>query len=98
MQEYTACRAILDYRSIVKLAVLLGLCAGTFSLPFLFILDAGVSVFGALNVLFGAPVAGAGCGLLMGVLGYPLYAWFSSRCGGQQFSGLFKVTATGDDT
>ena len=90
-ETHASCRVILSYPSLVKLTVLLGFCAGVFAGPLLLLLTAGGGSYGALNLLFGAPIAGAATGLLMSVLGSPLYAWISSKSNGRIYTGSFQI-------
>jgi len=87
---YGECRVRLNYSSLVKLTVLLGFCAGLFAIPLLLITSLG-NTFGLLNLLIGTPIAGAATGLLLSILGSPIYSWFTARSHGQLFNGTFQV-------
>jgi len=87
---YDACRVRLNYGSLVKLTLLLGFCAGLFAIPLLLLTSVGNN-FGLLNVIIGAPLAGAGTGLLLSIMGSPIYSWWTARSHGQYFTGAFQV-------
>jgi len=89
---YGECRVRLNYGSLVKLTVLLGFCAGLFAAPLLLLTSLG-KTYGLLNLLIGAPVTGAGTGLLLSILGSPIYAWWTARTNGQLFTGTFQVNS-----
>ncbi len=89
---YGECRVRLNYGSLVKLTVLLGLCAGLFAAPLLLLTSLG-KTYGLLSLLIGAPVTGAGTGLLLAILGSPIYAWWTARTNGKLFTGSFQVNS-----
>ncbi|HEC17476.1 MAG TPA: hypothetical protein ENI99_13025 [Sedimenticola sp.] len=90
---FTKCRLKLDYPSLIRLAALLGLCAGVLAIPFVLLLTSGMAKFNIVSVIFFAPLSGAVAGLLMAVLGYPLYSWVFVKLDGQVYSGYFQVIA-----
>jgi len=90
---YTKCRIRFNYSSLIKLNLLLGFCAGLLSIPVLFLLNAGSGTLSIVTVIVGAPISGAAGGLLVVILGYPLYSWFTSRTNGQEYAGTFQVKA-----
>lgn len=87
---YGECRVRLNYGALVKLTVLLGFCAGLFAVPLLLLTSLG-NTYGLLNLIAGAPVAGAFTGLLLAVLGSPIYTWWTLRTHGQRFTGTFQI-------
>ncbi len=89
-RKYYECRVRLNYGSLVRLTVLLGFCAGLFAIPLLLLTSLG-QTYGLLNLMAGAPVAGALTGLLLAVLGSPVYTWWTLRTDGQRFTGTFQV-------
>lgn len=93
----TRCRLRLDYISLVKLGLLLGSCAGIFSIPLIFLLYSGASSLGFVNVMIGAPFCGAATGLVMVVLGFPVYSWISAKTDGQAYSGKFQIIPDQDE-
>jgi len=97
INKSTRCRVRLDYVSLVKLALLLGSCAGIFSIPLLFLLYSGASRLGIVNVMIGAPLCGAATGLVMVVLGFPVYSWISAKTDGQVYSGIFQIIPDQDE-
>jgi len=88
---YTKCRVKFDYGSLVKLTMLLGLCAGLLSVPLVLLLSLGQQTFGIFEIIIGAPITGLCGGLIMAVLGYPLFTWLGSRTGGQRYTGSFQM-------
>jgi len=89
-ETYGQCRVRLTYGSLVKLTVLLGFCAGLFAIPLLFLTSVG-KTYGLLNLLVGAPIAGAATGMLLAILGSPIYSWWTAKSNGQIFTGTFEV-------
>jgi len=87
---YGQCRVRLNYSSLVKLTILLGFCAGLFATPLLLLTSLG-NTYGLLNLLIGAPIAGAATGLLLAILGSPIYSWWTAKSHGQLFTGTFQV-------
>ena len=92
-EPYTRCRTKLDYVSLIKLNLLLGFCAGILSVPFMFLLYSGIGTLSTVNILIGAPICGVIAGLLITVLGYPLYSWITSKTSGHVYSGTFQIDA-----
>ena len=90
---FTECRLKLNYVSLIKLSFLLGFCAGVVSIPFVLLLTAEIAKFNIVSVIFCAPISGVILGLLMAVLGYPLYSWITAKIDGQVLSGFFQVNA-----
>ncbi len=89
---YGECRVRLSYGSLVKLMMLLGFCAGLFAVPLLLLMSLGNS-YGLLNVVIGSPIAGIGTGLLLAILGSPVYMWWTARANGQRLSGAFQINS-----
>ena len=89
-ETYGQCRVRLNYGSLVKLTVLLGFCAGLFAAPLLLLTSLG-KTYGLLNLLIGSPIAGAATGLLLAILGSPIYSWWTAKSNGQLFTGTFEV-------
>ena len=75
----------LDFRSLFVFSTILGFCFGVLSIPIVFIsnlIKIGPGHFFPemiLIVLVGAPATGIMTGVLMGVIGYPIYKWVSGR-------------------
>lgn len=88
---YTECRLKLNYVSLIKLTVLLGFCAGVLSIPVVLLLTSGMGKFNVVGVIFSVPISGAIAGLLIAILGYPLYSWITVKMDGQIYSGFFQV-------
>ncbi len=89
---YGECRVRLNYGSLVKLTMLLGFCAGVFAVPLLLLTSLGKN-YGLLNLIAGAPVAGVFTGLLLAILGSPIYTWWTARINGQRFTGTFQINS-----
>lgn len=89
-ETYGQCRVRLNYGSLVKLTVLLGFCAGLFATPLLLLTSLG-KTYGLLNLLIGSPLTGAATGLLLSILGSPVYSWWTTKSNGQLFTGTFQV-------
>ena len=89
---YGGCRVRLNYGSLVKLTVLLGFCAGLFAVPLLLLMSFG-NTYGLLNVVIGSPVVGACTGLLLSILGSPVYTWWTARTNGQCLAGTFQINS-----
>ncbi len=87
---YGQCRVRLTYGSLVKFTVLLGFCAGLFAIPLLLLTSLG-KTYGLLNLLIGATIIGAVTGLLLSVLGSPIYSWWMVKSNGQLLTGSFQV-------
>jgi len=87
---YGQCRVRLTYGSLVKLTVLLGFCAGLFATPLLLLTSLG-KTYGLLNLLIGSPIVGAATGLLLSILGSPIYSWWLAKSNGQRLTGTFQV-------
>ena len=90
---YTRCRTKLNYTSLIKLNLLLGFCAGILSVPLIILLYSGAGTLGIVNILIGAPICGVIAGLLITVLGFPLYSWIISKKNGHVYTGTFQVDA-----
>lgn len=94
-ENYKACRLQIDFASLVKLCTLVGLCYGITTIPIFLIFsiggsESGTSAFSFLPVLLiASPLGGALGGALMGILGYPLYQWVSTKTQGQTYTGIF---------
>ena len=91
-EHYSACRLQLDFRSLIRMASLLGLCSGIGFIPLILFLNAGTATNTISTILFVfllAPVIGALNGALSGMVGYPLYKWLSTRSKGQVYQGIF---------
>lgn len=96
-ENYKACRLQIDFGSLVKLCTIVGLCYGIMSIPLILFVSmvnseggspgAGFSLLPFL--LVASPIGGTLGGALMGVIGYPLYRWFSARTQGQTYTGIF---------
>ncbi len=84
----------LNFISLLKLSTLVGFCAGIGLIPFNFLyyfwkLTDGVHDIANVSgvptlvafVVIGSPFFGALYGVIVGLVGYPMYRWLSARVG-----------------
>lgn len=91
-ENYSACRMQLDFTSLIRMSGVIGLCSGAGFIPLILYLNTATVAKEPASIVFViliAPLIGALNGAVSGLIGYPLYKWWSQRTKGQTFTGIF---------